>query len=87
MAFTPGGGREFVMNYLWIAILLPIVFLMPNTQQIMARFQPALDHGGGTASTRLTWKPGWRWGAIMTLTLAGGLLSLTRPSEFMYFQF
>jgi len=87
VVFTPGGGREFVMNYLWIVVLLPMVFLMPNTQQIMVRFQPALDHGGGTVDTRLTWKPGWRWGTIMTLTLAGGLLSLTRPSEFLYFQF
>ena len=87
VVFTPGGGRDFVMNYIWVLVLLPIVFLAPNTQQIMGRFKPALDHRDDNASTRLAWSTGRGWAVVMALVLACGLLSLTRPSEFLYFQF
>lgn len=84
---TPGGGRVFVMTYLWIVLLLPIVFLAPNTQQIMGRFEPALRGADYSDAGRLCWKPDWRWSVAMTLVLGCGLLSLSRPSEFLYFQF
>lgn len=87
VVFTPGGGRDFMMNYVWIVILLPMVFLAPNTQQIMGRFRPALDQRGGIADSGLVWAADWRWGCVMAVVLAAGLLSLTRPSEFLYFQF
>jgi D-alanyl-lipoteichoic acid acyltransferase DltB (MBOAT superfamily) len=85
--FTPGGGKDFMMNYLWIIALLPVVFLMPNTQQIMDLHKPALDYGKGSVGGRVTWEPRKAWGIVMALVLAGGLLSLTKPSEFLYFQF
>jgi hypothetical protein len=87
VVFTSGGGRDFVMNYIWVLVLLPVVFLAPNTQQIMGRFKPALDHRDDNASTRLAWTAGRGWAVVMALVLACGLLSLTRPSEFLYFQF
>jgi alginate O-acetyltransferase complex protein AlgI len=31
-------------TYLWIGILLAVVWLMPNTQQLFARWQPAFDY-------------------------------------------
>lgn len=87
VTFTPGGGREFVVNYLWIATLLPVVFLMPNTQQILRRFPPFLPDGGKTLGSGLAWTPSRRWAVAMALVLAAGLLSLMKPSEFLYFQF
>lgn len=87
VVFTPGGGRDFVMNYLWILMLLPVVFLSPNTQQIMGRFKPALDTDHDNSATRLAWSVRRRWAVLMAVVLASGLLSLTRPSEFLYFQF
>jgi alginate O-acetyltransferase complex protein AlgI len=44
VVFTPAGGHDFLMNFVWVAALLPVVFLAPNTQQIMQRFQPALNY-------------------------------------------
>jgi hypothetical protein len=87
VAFTPGGGRDFVMTFVWVAALLPIVFLAPNTQQIMQRYQPALDQSAQASSLRWAWAARTRWALGMALVLALGLLSLTRPSEFLYFQF
>ena len=85
--YTPGGGRNFAMTYVWILALLPIVFLAPNTQQIMRRFNPALNVPDDMADTRLAWSPARGWAVAMAVVTACGLLSLTRPSEFLYFQF
>lgn len=87
IVFTPGGGHEFLMNFVWLAVLLPIVFLAPNTQQIMQRFRPFLDYHSKADGSRLAWSAEWRWALAMAFVLASGLLSLTRPSEFLYFQF
>jgi D-alanyl-lipoteichoic acid acyltransferase DltB (MBOAT superfamily) len=87
VVFTPGGGRDFVMTYFWIATLLPVVFLAPNTQQIMQRFKPSLDSSDTVNRIGMTWQANLRWACVMSVVLALGLLSLTRPSEFLYFQF
>jgi alginate O-acetyltransferase complex protein AlgI len=85
--FTPGGGRDFVMMFVWVGALLPIVFFAPNSQQIMGRFKPALDEGVEALHPRWMWVPNRRWGVLMAVVFACGLLLLTRPSEFLYFQF
>lgn len=87
VVFTLGGGRDFIMTFIWIALLLPIAFWAPNSQEIMSRFKPALDQSSAPDQTRLAWSANWRWGVVMAIILAGGLLSLTQPSEFLYFQF
>jgi hypothetical protein len=53
----------------------------------MQRFRPALDHVDAANTTRFTWLSSPRWALAMSVVLALGLLSLTRPSEFLYFQF
>lgn len=93
VGLTPGGGREFVVTWVWIGTLLPVVFLAPNTQQIMRRMRPVPDHPGLDASSDTAspaaygWRANYRWAMVMSIVLAMGLLSLARPSEFLYFQF
>ncbi len=87
VTFTAGGGRELVMSYVWIAVLLPVVFLLPNTQQIMHRHAVALGAAAAPAPAWLAWRPSRGWAWATAFVLACGLLSLTRPSEFLYFQF
>lgn len=87
VVFTLGGGRDFMMTFIWIALLLPIAFLAPNSQEIMRQFRPALDHTQAGGAAGFVWSADWRCGAVMALILACGLLSLTQPSEFLYFQF
>ena len=87
VVMTPGGGRNFVMTFVWIVALLPVVFLAPNTQQIMQRYQPALDQPEPVVPGHIVWRANPRWAMLMALVLGFGLLSLSRPSEFLYFQF
>jgi hypothetical protein len=87
VGFALGGGARFVSQYLWIAVLLPLVMVAPNTQEILGRFEPALNLRTDQTSTRLAWRPTPLWGAIVATVTACGLLSLTRVSEFLYYQF
>jgi alginate O-acetyltransferase complex protein AlgI len=83
-----GGGARFVLQYIWIAALLPIVFLAPNTQELLARYAPALDFPDNARTfSPLAWRPTAAWALMIALFTAGGLLSLSRVSEFLYYQF
>lgn len=87
VVLTAGGGRDFAMTFVWVAVLLPIVFFAPNAHQVMQRFKPALDQPDDVVRNRWTWQPSKTWTLVMALVLAFGLLTLTRPSEFLYYQF
>jgi len=82
-----GGGRWFVMTYFWVALAGAIAFLAPNTQEITRRFRPALGsfepHSSRGPYLHLT----WRWGIALGVLAGAALLSLSRPTEFLYFQF
>lgn len=87
VAFTLGAGAQFVGTWAWIVVLLPVVFLAPNTQEILARFDPALGVRGIRSSSLLLWRPTRGWAIASGLLAAVGLLALTHHSEFIYFQF
>jgi alginate O-acetyltransferase complex protein AlgI len=87
IAFPLGGGSRFVFQYAWVLVLLPVVMLAPNTQEILGRFQPALNFHDARGLTRFSWRPTPGWAVIVATVTAFGLLSLTRVSEFLYYQF
>jgi len=79
-----GGTTRFVMTYVWVTVAAFIAFAMPNTQEIMRRFDPALEDPRATmapslALDRLTWSPRLGWSVAIGLLLGAGLLSLSRP--------
>jgi hypothetical protein len=92
-----GGGADFFFTWLWIMALLAVVLMMPNTQQIMSSFEPALRvyqsdnkyqiRFGEHLAARITWQPTAGWAVVIGLVAALGLLALTSISEFLYFQF
>ena len=84
--FPLGHGAQFLKRFAWIAALLPIVFLLPNSQQILGRYRPGLNYPAqGRAWIEWRFTAGW---AIAGAALAAlGILSLSRVSEFLYFQF
>ena len=92
-----GGGSDFFFTWLWIMVLLAVVLMMPNTQQIMSSFEPALRvyqsdkkyqiRFGERLASRITWQPKTGWAVVIGLVAATGLLALTSVSEFLYFQF
>ncbi len=72
----------------WIIILLAIVWLAPNSQQIMDRYRPALAlPGEAPYQGRLLWRPA-AWLAVPVALLALiCVVNLHKQSEFLYFQF
>jgi hypothetical protein len=92
-----GGGSQFIFTWLWIFFLLFLSFGMPNTQQIMSKFEPVLrlyypDEKNeirplAHVTKNLFWKPNISWSIAMGIIAALGVLAMTRVSEFLYFQF
>lgn len=83
-----GGGASFVETWAWVTLGAAIAFFAPNTQEIMSRFEPALpDTGRPLSIPRFSWQPGRRQAVVCGLLLALGVLALSRPTEFLYFQF
>lgn len=87
-----GGGAQFLETWAWIAVAALVAFGMPNTQEIVSRFKPALDfrrarRAAGAPAPWLLWRPTRRWAAAIALLAMGSVLSLNRPSDFLYFQF
>jgi len=78
-------------GFKWITVLLVIAWAAPNTQQIMRDFEPAFDTYRGADSGRLPSRPRFslsaRWAMIVALVFVYAVGSLTRASEFLYFQF
>ena len=88
--FTPNVGIAQKYSIGGIAILLFIAVVFPNTQQIMGRFNPALEkvqRESRRLFARLSWQPSRRWSALAGLLAAICILCLTRVSQFIYFQF
>ena len=82
---TPAMPRTGVIHWIWL--LLAVVWLAPNTQQIMVRARPALGVPADGGASPIQWQP-----RLATAILATGLalavvVNLTRHSEFLYFQF
>jgi len=84
-------GHEFGKAAMWIFAGLFIALACPNTQQILARYEPAL---GVTANARkfaggrvIEWSASLPWAIGVSIVAGLGMLSLSGPSEFLYWQF
>ena len=67
-----------------------IVWFMPNTQQILRRFDPSLQSQSVRESVRvrtLRWVPTAAWAVVLSCVLFSSLVALQDPSTFLYFQF
>jgi hypothetical protein len=61
----------------WLAALYAIVWIAPNTQQIMERSE----------RTRIAWQPTLPWAVALGCGATLGLLSMGGTGEFVYFKF
>lgn len=68
----------------WIAFLGLSALVLPNTQEIMQRYNPVL---GDVRASRLLWKPDRMWAMALSIVGTYTLLHLSSISEFLYFQF
>jgi len=96
VVFFLGGGARFVATWTSVAVAALVAFCLPNTRQIVHE-RPQGDapdaagprggiDGNGFAA-RLRWVPSRPWALSLGLLGLAALLSLSNPSEFLYFQF
>jgi hypothetical protein len=73
----------------WIASLLLVVSVLPNTQQVMARWQPALEEVQRPRwlTSFLAFKPNLVWAAVLAVLFAVAVVWLHPDSPFLYYQF
>jgi hypothetical protein len=60
---------------------------MPNTQQIMRDYAPALGRIVAGPLPAIRWEPSLRWAAAFGGAATLALLSIGGTGEFLYFQF
>ncbi|MBN9590208.1 MAG: MBOAT family protein [Alphaproteobacteria bacterium] len=64
-----------------------IVWAMPNSQEIMAKFPAALGQIKAAPYGLLQWNPGLRWALLIGGAAGMAVANLSRHTEFLYFQF
>lgn len=76
-------------TFKWLFFLGLIVWLMPNTQQLMAKYFPALEpyNGDKQGPSRGLWEPKITWSIAVAALATIGLANITKVSEFLYYQF
>ena len=75
---------------MWLVALSCIVFLLPNTQQIMGKFQPTLNAYLGDklrVPAWAQWRPDRTWAVLGGCLAIAGVINITKVSPFLYFQF
>jgi len=70
-----------------LALLFFIIWALPNSQTIMAKFSPTLSEIKSDMPQSLQWQPTIRWALVFGLLLALSLMSLQQTKVFLYFQF
>jgi D-alanyl-lipoteichoic acid acyltransferase DltB (MBOAT superfamily) len=97
VGFTADDTGGLAMLYGWIAVLLAIALIPPNTLEMLRAWQPAVTMPAATASGRIDpWRglasrlqlsltPVWALATAVILTI--GMLGVNRVSEFLYWQF
>ena len=74
----------------YIAIAVFVTFLMPNTIQLMSRYNPCMDVNGikfRSSYSRFNWRAGYL-GLVFSLIISViSLLNISGTTEFLYFQF
>jgi hypothetical protein len=70
-------------------LCLLVVWGCPNSQQILARFRPALEMSAHAALPQRwwMWRPNTVWVLFIAFLTAGSVLSLSEISPFIYFNF
>lgn len=91
-------GSHFIFSSLWVFALFIIAIFLPNSLEIMRDFKPALHFDAAAESSRtlrhriaeagasmLTLNK--RWALFIATLFVLGVIGLSRPSEFLYWQF
>ena len=88
---VPNELTSWSKGFRFIVVLLGVAWLLPNTQQLLRDFDPAFDTYRGVHDGRVPGRPLFAispgWAVTVALLFVYTIGSLTRASEFLYFQF
>ena len=97
ISFAQTSGAQLIYTYLWVAALLGIALVAPTTQELLGNYQPILEPVDGSSRSvpgpagprllRLRWIPNASWSVALGALAFFGIISITRVSEFLYWQF
>ena len=68
-----------------LVVLFPVVWLMPNTQEILGQAKTRIEES--SLWVRLHYRPTWAWSIAMALLFLVAILFVSNGSTFLYFQF
>ena len=78
----------------WLAFGFAVCWALPPLAVVMKLYRPVLDPGNVLSlensrgfARKVIWRPTVTWGITASILAAIALLSLNRPSPFLYFQF
>ena len=82
----------------WVVLFLAVVWFFPNSHEILATHKPALEYDQDPPKVSLaptprwlgrllTWQPNLLWALLLAALMVCGVLNLSRPTEFIYWQF
>ena len=84
-------GANPKLGIIWVVALLLASMFLPNTQQLLHRYRPALEtYEKELPRLRhrwIEWRPTIPWAFFTFIIFIICILSLTQTSEFLYFQF
>jgi alginate O-acetyltransferase complex protein AlgI len=86
MAGLSGNAHQTVQPLSLMALaLLPVVWFLPNTQQVLG--EQRNEHDPDRMRLGLHWKPSPTWAVAIALVLFLSLINIGASSTFLYFQF
>jgi D-alanyl-lipoteichoic acid acyltransferase DltB (MBOAT superfamily) len=79
-------------------LFLTVVWILPNSHELLAAHQPALEYAGGPGKVQLAptprrlgrwlaWEPNPLWALGLAALIVIGIVNLSRHTEFIYWQF
>ncbi|MGD2118997.1 MAG: MBOAT family protein [Chromatiales bacterium] len=90
----PAFSHDDVSVIYMFLVMLAVVWFLPNTQQLFARYRPAYGFSAAKEGCEiqknfnwLYWRPVFIWSVFIAALGSMALLNLSSVSEFLYFQF
>ncbi len=80
------GGHVAIADALVVAVLLAVVWTMPNTQEILGQAQKE-DQPNWSVASGVRWRPSFGWCALTAAAFVLCMAYSTAGSTFLYFQF
>ena len=76
---------SFSSSEVLLLVLFPVVWFMPNTQEMLGQVKPRIEDSSFWA--RLQYRPTWTWSIAMAVLFLVAILFVSNGSTFLYFQF